>query len=99
MSRVLMVIVIAVTILLLAIGTVSANKISADISTPEGTINSLFGAVQARDWKSAYELVSNKNTVDLASFTRDLNGNNGDLRTFSTLSRVTPKVLRESDSQ
>ena len=99
MSRILMIIVIVVTVLLLAIGTLSANKTSADTSTPEGTINALFGAVQVRDWKSAYELISDQNTVDLSTFTRDLNGNNGDLRTFSTLARVTPKVLRESDSQ
>lgn len=99
MSRILMIIVIVLTVLLLAIGTLSAKKTSADTSTPEGAVNALFGAVQARDWKSAYELVSNKNTVDYASFVRDLNGSNGDLRTFATLSRVTPKVLRESDSQ
>jgi hypothetical protein len=93
-----MIVMLVVTIALLAIGTVSANQ-SVDNKTPEGAVRSLFEDVQARNWKGAYELVSNKNQVDLQSFIRDLGGSNGDLRTFSTLAKATPKVLRESDTQ
>jgi len=55
--------------------------------------------VQSRNWKAAYELVANQNAIDLQSFIREAGGSNGDLRTFSTLAKVTPKILRESDSE
>jgi len=99
MGRILMIVMIVLTIGLLAVGTLNANKVSADTNTPDGTVKTLFAYVAAKDWKSAYELLSNKNAVDLASFIRDLNGSNGDLRTFSTLSKTTPKVLKENDNQ
>jgi hypothetical protein len=94
-----MVIAVVVTVVLLAIGILKAKKVVADTSTPEGTIRTLFADVQAKNWRSAYALVSNQNNVDLNSFIRDLSGSNGDLRTFSTLSKAVPRVLREDDSQ
>lgn len=99
MSRILVIIMVVVTIALLAIGTVSANQSDADVKTPDGAVRTLFSDVQAKNWKAAYELISNKNQVDLQTFIRDLGGSNGDLRTFSTLAKATPKVLRESDTQ
>src|SRR3954464_9345925 len=99
MGRIFMIVAIIVTIALIAIGTASAGKVAADESTPDGTVKALYAYVQAKDWKSAYELLSNKNNVDLGTFVRDVNGNNGDLRTFSTLSKATPKVLKENDNQ
>jgi hypothetical protein len=99
MGRILLIVTVALTIILLVAGTLTAGKTSADLSTPDGAVRAMFDDVQNRDWKSAYELVSNKNTVDLQSFIREMSGSNGDLRTFSTLAKVTPKVLRESDSE
>lgn len=99
MSRVFMIVMVALTVALLAIGTVSANKSDANVDTPDGAVRRLFENVQGKNWKGAYALISNQNTVDLQNFIRDLNGSNGDLRTFSTLAKATPKVLRESDNQ
>lgn len=99
MSRIVMILMIAGTVLLLALGTMSARKTVADTSTPEGTVRTLFENVTNKDWKAAYGLISNQNTVELSDFVRDLNGANGDLRSFSTLAKATPKVLRENDNQ
>jgi hypothetical protein len=99
MSRVLMIITIVITIILLALGSLSAKKVPADTGTPEGAVRTLFENVANKDWKAAYSLISNQNTVDLSSFVHDLNGSNGDLRSFSTLAKATPKVLRENDDQ
>ena len=99
MSRVLMIVTIVITIVLLAVGTLTASKTTANTGTPEGAVRALFDDVASKNWKAAYELVSNKNTVDLNSFVRDLNGSNGDLRSFSTLAKATPKVMRENDTQ
>jgi hypothetical protein len=98
MGRIVLVVMIIVTVLLLAVGPLSANKSTADLSTPDGAVRALYDDVQAHNWKAAYELVANKNAIDLDDFIRDVNGSNGDLRTFSTLAKVTPKVLHESDS-
>ncbi len=99
MSRLLLVVTVVATILLLAIGTLSAKRVSTDTNTPEGVVRTLFETVANRDWKAAYSLISNPNAVDLNSFIRDLSGSNGDLRSFSTLAKATPKVLRENDEQ
>jgi len=99
MNRILLIIMIVVTIILLAAGTLSANKTTADLSTTDGAVRAMFDDVQSRNWKAAYELVANQNAIDLQSFIREAGGSNGDLRTFSTLAKVTPKILRESDSE
>jgi hypothetical protein len=99
MSRVLLILTIVITVVLLAIGTLNAKKASANTGTPEGAVRTLFEDVASKDWKAAYALVSNQNTEDLSSFIRDLNGSNGDLRSFSTLAKATPRVLRENDTQ
>lgn len=99
MSRILLIIAVVITIGLLVIGALSASKTSADANTPEGTVRSLFAYVQGRNYKAAYDLVANKKQVDLESFTRDMRGSNGDLRSFSTLAKATPRVLRENDTQ
>lgn len=99
MNRILLIIMIVVTIILLAAGTLSANKTTADLSTPDGAVRAMFDDVQSHNWKAAYELVANQNAIDLQSFIREAGGSNGDLRTFSTLAKVTPKILRESDSE
>ena len=98
MYRILLIVMVVATVVLIAVGTLSANKKSVDLSTPDGAVRALYDDVGARNWKSAYEMVANKNAVDLQSFTQDVAGQNGDLRTFSTLSKVTPKILHESDN-
>jgi hypothetical protein len=99
MSRILMIIAVGVTIALLAISALSSGGNSADSNTPDGAVQTMFARVQGRDYKGAYDMVANKNQLDLGSFTRDLRGTNGDLRSFSTLAKTNTKVLRENDNQ
>ena len=98
MSRVLLIITIVITIGLLAAGTLNAKKNTADLSTPEGAVHALFDRVQAHDWNGAYALLANSNAIDEQNFIGDAGGRNGELRTFSSLARVTPKVLNEHDN-
>lgn len=98
MGRIVLILMVVVTVLLLAVGTLTASKSSTDLSTPQGAVTTMFDDVQAHNWKGAYEVIANKNQLDLESFIRQVGGSNGDLRTFSTLEKVTPKVLHESDT-
>ena len=98
MGRIVLVVTIVITAILLAVGPLTASKDSADLSTPDGAVRAMFNDVQAHNWNAAYEMISNKNAVDEQSFIRDVAGTNGDLRTFSTLASVQPKVLHESDN-
>jgi hypothetical protein len=99
MSRIILIIAVVLTIALLALGALSSNRTSADTGTPEGAVRTMFARVQARDFKGAYDIVGNKNQLDLESFTRDLRGSDGDLRSFSTLAKTNTKVLRENDNE
>jgi len=99
MSRILLFATIVVTVLLIAVGTLSANKTSVDLSAPDGAVKGLFGYVASKNYKAAYELLSNKNAIDLQEFQREAGGSDGDLRTVSTIAKVTPKILHESDTE
>jgi hypothetical protein len=99
MGRILLIVMVVVTVLLIAASTLSANKSTADLSTPDGAVRAMYDAVGNKNWKAAYELVANKNAIDLAEFAREIGGSDGDLRTVSNVAKVTPKILRESDNQ
>src|SRR3954462_8349417 len=97
MNRLLLVVTLSITAILLVVGTFTTEGGAHDNGTPDGAVRSMFAAVQAGDWQSAYRYIANQNAMPLQDFIRDLNGNNGDLRSFSKLSKVTPKVMRQSD--
>ncbi len=92
------ILVAVITVLLLAMGAVSAGGPSAQLNTPDGAVRALFDHVRNHDWNGAYALVADQNKVDQNDFVRDLSGRNGDLRTFSSLAKVSTKVLNQSDS-
>ena len=98
MSRILLIVMIVVTAILLAVGPLTASKDSADLDTPAGAVRAMFNDVKAHNWNAAYAMLSDPNDVDRESFIHDVAGSNGDLRTFSTLSSVRPKVLHQSDN-
>ena len=99
MSRVLLISTVALTVLFLAIGTLSAGGSgNATPKTPEGAVQAMFSSVQTKNWSQAYSYVANTNNTDLNSFIADLNGANGDLRTFSSLGNVKTRVLRATDN-
>ena len=99
MSRILLVVTVVLTVLLIAAGTLGAHRAMPSQSTPDGAVRALFEDVGSKNWKAAYDLLSNKNAIDLRSFIDQAGGSNGDLRTVSTIAKVTPKILRESDTE
>jgi hypothetical protein len=54
--------------------------------------------VQGRDWNSAYAYVAPSSNVDLQTFTRDLTGRDGSLRTYSQLENINTRTLHENDN-
>ena len=89
MARIGAVLLIAVTLVLVAAGWVTSGGLTRheirSASTPTEAVQSLLADVQAHDWDRAYARLSNTSDVEEAAFTRDLNGSNGSLRTFSAL--------------
>ena len=80
MSRILLIGTVALTVLFLAIGTLTAGgSDNGTPKTPDGAVQAMLANVKARNWNQAYSYVANTNTTDLNSFISDLNGANGDL--------------------
>jgi len=98
MGRTLALIFAVITVGLIAVSTVHGSK-TAQASTPEGAVQSMFGSAQAHDWSGAYSYVALSSNVDQGGFIRDLTGRNGSLRTYSQLDSVNTRVLHESDTE
>ena len=99
MSRILLIATVTLTVLFLAIGVLFAGGSDKGTpKTPEGTVQAMFADVKAKNWGQAYSFVENTNNTDLNSFVADLNGANGDLRTFSSLANVKTRVLHATDN-
>src|SRR5258706_13029449 len=86
-------------LLLMGINFVRGTRLAAAAHTPEATVRTFFDRVKAKDMNGAYEMVSARSNTDKTAFTRDINGSNGSLKTFSTLWNVDTRVLRESHSE
>lgn len=97
MGRFLTIIFALLTIALVAAGAVHKSS-TAPASTPEGAVQDMFLNVQGHDWKSAYSYVAPSSNVDLQTFTRDLSGRDGSLRTYSQLESVVTRALREGEN-
>ena len=98
MGRFLTIIFALLTIALVAAGAVHKSS-TAPASTPEGAVQDMFLNVQGHDWKSAYSYVAPSSNVDLQTFTRDLSGRDGSLRTYSQLESVVTRALREGENE
>jgi hypothetical protein len=98
MSRIFSLIFALLTVALVALGSVHRGS-SASASTPEGAVQAMLANVQGHDWKGAYSFIAPSSNVDLQTFTRDLNGHDGSLRTYSSLDGFTTRPLHENDDQ
>ncbi len=100
------------TALFVVIGTVFAPQLRvvymASGTTPDSraTANSamdavkfLFESVEHRDWADAYRFVANTQDVKLNAFARDVDGADGSLRTFATLSDFSQETLTKSANE
>jgi hypothetical protein len=98
MSRIFAIVMVALTVLLLLAGYMSAGGVTASASTPEAAVRSLFDRVRSHDLAGAYRYVAAASNVDQRAFARDLGGRDGSLRTYSQLQDVKTTVLHENDN-
>ena len=98
MKRVLPIVIIIMTVVLVAVGTVRPSG-SSPAKSPEGAVQSLFAHVKAHDYQGAYAYVANAGNGDEHAFARDLSGRDGSLRTYSSLQRADTKVLHQNDNE
>src|SRR5579871_3482192 len=114
MKFILPIVILIVTVGLIAWGTVAPQQIGATLGvasgaafpglsspagTPDKAIADLLTSVRKRDWHAAYAALANRNTLDEELFTRDLNGGDGSLRTFSGLQGWDLQPLHQTGSE
>ena len=71
----------------------------APAGTPAAAVQSLYANAQRRDFDAAYLYVGNKQDVDKDTFIRDLNGVDGNLRTFSALHDFQTSTVQRDGGQ
>jgi hypothetical protein len=98
MKTMLAIVMAILTVALLAAGSVRSSGGKKD-STPEAAVQALYGGVKSRDFAAAYSYVSPSSNVDQQTFTRDLAGKDGSLKTYSSLQQVDTRVLHENDNE
>ncbi len=97
MKRPLPLIVIVLTVVLIAAGSVRRSE--ANSNTPEGAVQALFNKTRARDWKGAFQYVANASNVNEPDFEGDLAGRDGSLRTYSNLEKVDTSILHQTSNE
>ncbi|HYG97836.1 MAG TPA: hypothetical protein VD837_01805 [Terriglobales bacterium] len=97
MKRVLPIVVIVLTVVFVAVGTMRMSQ--SRPNTPEGAVHSLFDHAKARDWAGAFRFVANSKDVNRSDFESELAGRNGSLRTYSSLDKVDTAVLHHNANE
>lgn len=97
MKRPLPLIIIVLTVVLVAAGSVRRQEFRAD--TPEGATQALFHRAKARDWKGAFQYIASSSNTAEEDFTADLAGRDGSLRTYSNLEKVDTSVLHQNSDE
>ena len=98
----------AVTIALVAIGTLwpapsalaysGGGTLITSSSTPEAAVRNLGDEIRAQAWQKAYESLANKAQFTEPQFVQDLTGRYPSLLTYSTLDNYEMRPLHSSDS-
>src|SRR5579864_7202116 len=115
MRRLLPIILVAVTVLLMVIGLTSVGRsggtvgiasgsalpgFNSNANTPEQALSNFLIDVQRRNWDRAFASVERTNdSVNEQSFIQEWTGNNGGLRTFSSLESYDARPLHATDSE
>jgi hypothetical protein len=97
MKRVLPVIVIVLTAVFIAVGSMKGSSVDTD--TPDGAVQALFLQAKARNWQGAFKYVANAANASESDFEADLAGRNGSLRTYSNLDSVRTSILHQNAEQ
>ena len=67
--------------------------------TPEEAVQALMSQIQAHNYQQAYASLDRSSDTDLASFTRELAGSDGSLRTYSSLQTAEVSPLHADGDQ
>jgi hypothetical protein len=110
MGRVLALVICVCTVILVVVGTLwpagmtpilgtgagAAIAPPAPPGTPQAAARDFMVAVQAHDWREAYQMLANKDEFSEADLARDLGGEHGSLRTHALLQSFETQNLRQS---
>jgi hypothetical protein len=115
MRRLLPIIIVAVTVLLMAVGLTGAGRsrgtvgiasgsalpgFSTNANTPEQALANFLIDVQRRNWDRAFSSVERTNdSVNEQAFIQEWIGSNGGLRSFSSLEGYDARPLHATDSE
>jgi hypothetical protein len=115
MKVILPIVLVAVTVLLMAVGLTGAGRYSGTVgiaagsalpgfstnaNTPEQALSNFLIDVQRRNWDSAFSSVERTNgSVNEQGFIQEWIGSNGGLRSFSSLERYDARPLHATDSE
>ncbi len=115
MRVILPIVLVAVTVLLMAVGLTGAGRYSGTVgisagsalpgfstnaNTPEQALSNFLVDVQRRNWDSAFSSVERTNdSVNEQGFIQEWIGSNGGLRSFSSLERYDARPLHATDSE
>ena len=115
MKHILPIVLVAVTVLLMAVGLTGAGRSSGTVgiaagsalpgfstnaTTPEQALSNFLIDVQRRNWDRAFSSVERTNdSVNEQAFIQEWIGSNGGLRSFSSLERYDARPLHATDSE
>lgn len=68
-------------------------------ATPEAAVRALMSQIQSHNFQAAYDSLDPSSNTDVASFTRDLAGSDGSLRTYSSLQSADASPLHADNDQ
>jgi hypothetical protein len=97
MSKMLPVALIILAAALVAAATLHTSTMT-QTPTPEGVVQSLLGHIKSHDAPGAYRYVAG-GIGNEEDFTRDVAGEEGNLRTYSSLQSFDTRVLRQNDDE
>lgn len=109
-GRLLALLLALATLGLILIGTLWPNQSGASVadskarlmgsaSSPQDAVNDLMQQIGRSNWDSAYSSLANRGEFTESEFKRDLNGNYGGLRTYSTLDGFDLQPLHASSDE
>jgi len=115
MKVILPIVLVAVTVLLMAVGLTGAGRYSGTVgiaagsalpgfstnaNTPDQALSNFLVDVQRRNWDRAFSSVERTNdSVNEQGFIQEWIGSNGGLRSFSSLERYDARPLHATDSE
>ena len=90
---------IILLLVLVSMGSGNTARLRSSDNTPESALNNFFDHVRAHDWDAAYAMLASSSNLDKSTFIRDVEGSQDSLKTLSSLSSASSKVLQKTDTE